>query len=52
MITTVNPTGQGTIPEPLGDRYGSPPGTKAVWLERDGDLVTVSWLGGRRDPCR
>jgi AbrB family looped-hinge helix DNA binding protein len=39
MITTVNPKGQVTIPEPLRDRYGFPPGTKVVWLERDGDLI-------------
>ena len=31
MITTVNPKGQGTIPEPLRDRYGFAPGTKVVW---------------------
>lgn len=39
MITTVNPKGQVTIPEPLRDRYGFAPGTKVVWLERDGDLI-------------
>jgi bifunctional DNA-binding transcriptional regulator/antitoxin component of YhaV-PrlF toxin-antitoxin module len=39
MITTVNPKGQVTIPEPLWSRYGFPPGTKVVWLERDGDLI-------------
>ena len=39
MITTVNPKGQVTIPEPLRERYGFPPGTKVVWLERDGDLI-------------
>jgi AbrB family looped-hinge helix DNA binding protein len=39
MITTVNPKGQVTIPEPLRNRYGFAPGTKVVWLERDGDLV-------------
>ncbi len=26
MITTVNPKGQVTIPEPLRERYGFPPG--------------------------
>jgi hypothetical protein len=25
--------------EPLRQRYGFPPGTKVVWLERDGDLI-------------
>lgn len=39
MITTVNPKGQVTIPETLRDRYGFLPGTKVVWLERDGDLI-------------
>ncbi len=39
MITTVNPKGQVTIPQPLRERYPFPPGTKVVWLERDGDLV-------------
>ena len=52
MITTVNPKGQVTIPEPLRDRYGFPPGTKVVWLERDGDLIpkpllSVEQLRGR-----
>jgi AbrB family looped-hinge helix DNA binding protein len=52
MITTVNPKGQVTIPEPLRDRYGFPPGTKVVWLERDGDLIpkpllSVDELRGR-----
>ena len=39
MITTVSPKGQVTIPEALRARYGFPPGTKVVWMERDGDLV-------------
>ena len=39
MITTVNRKGQVTIPESLRDRYGFPPGTKVLWLERDGDLI-------------
>jgi len=52
MITTVNRKGQVTIPESLRDRYGLPPGTKVVWLERDGDLVlkpllSVELLRGR-----
>ncbi|MFZ2058309.1 MAG: AbrB/MazE/SpoVT family DNA-binding domain-containing protein [Acidimicrobiales bacterium] len=52
MITTVNPKGQVTIPEPLRDRYGFPPGTKVVWLELDGDIIpkpllSVDELRGR-----
>ncbi|MGA9775591.1 MAG: hypothetical protein WBU92_06670 [Candidatus Dormiibacterota bacterium] len=52
MVTTANPSGQVTIPEPLGDRYGFPPGTKVVWLERAGDfipkpLLSVEQLRGR-----
>jgi AbrB family looped-hinge helix DNA binding protein len=52
VITTVNPKGQVTIPEPLRARYGFPPGTKVVWLERDGDLIpkpllSVDELRGR-----
>ena len=47
MITTVNPKGQVTIPEPLRDRYGFPPGTKVVWLERDGDLIRKPLVAGR-----
>ena len=39
MVTTVNPKGQVAIPESLRDRYGFPPGTKVVWLERDGNLI-------------
>jgi bifunctional DNA-binding transcriptional regulator/antitoxin component of YhaV-PrlF toxin-antitoxin module len=39
MITTVNRRGQVTIPKSLHDRYGFPPGTKVVWLERDADLI-------------
>ena len=39
MITTLSPKGQVTIPESLRARYGFPPGTKVVWLERGGDLV-------------
>lgn len=41
-VTTVNPKGQATIPEPPGERSGSPPGTKGVWRERDGDLLPKS----------
>jgi len=52
MITTVNPKGQVTIPEPLRERYGFAPGMKVVWLERDGDLIpkplmSVEQLRGR-----
>lgn len=52
MITTVNPKGQVTIPEPLRARYGFPPGAKVVWLERDGDLIpkpllSLDQLAGR-----
>lgn len=39
MITTVNPKGQVTIPEPLRSQYGFPPGTKVVWLQRDGNII-------------
>jgi AbrB family looped-hinge helix DNA binding protein len=39
MITTVNTKGQVTIPEPLRRRYGFPPGTRVIWIERDGELV-------------
>ena len=51
-ITTVNRKGQVTIPKSLRDRYGFPPGTKVVWLERDGDLIakphlSVEQLRGR-----
>lgn len=42
MTTTVNTKGQVTIPEPLRRKYGFSPGTKVVWIERDGELV----------PCR
>ncbi|MDA8040313.1 MAG: AbrB/MazE/SpoVT family DNA-binding domain-containing protein [Actinomycetota bacterium] len=47
MITTVNRKGQVTIPESLRDRYGFPPGTKVVWLERDGDLIRKPLVAGR-----
>ena len=39
MSTTVNTKGQVTIPEPLRVKYGFPPGTKVVWIERDGELI-------------
>lgn len=39
MTTTVNTKGQVTIPEPLRRKYGFPPGTKVVWIERDGELI-------------
>lgn len=38
-ITTVNAKGQVTIPESLRARYGFPPGTKVLWIERDGEIV-------------
>jgi AbrB family looped-hinge helix DNA binding protein len=39
MATTVNTKGQVTIPEPLRSKYGFPPGTKVMWIERDGELI-------------
>jgi len=48
MITTVNRKGQVAIPESLRDRYGFPPGTKVVWLERDGDLIPQPLLSVER----
>ena len=52
MITTVNPKGQGTIPEPLRDRYGFAPGTKVVWAgvrrrPHPQPLLSVEQLRGR-----
>ena len=53
MITTVTRKGQVTIPTSSRDRYGFPPGTKVVWLERDADdliakpLLAVEQLCGR-----
>ena len=52
MIATVNRKGQVTIQKSLRDHYGFPPGTKVVWLERDGDLIpkpllSVEQLRGR-----
>ncbi len=52
MITAVNRKAQVRIHEFLRDRYGFPPGTKVVWLERDGDLIpkpllSVEQLRGR-----
>lgn len=52
MITTVDRKGQVTIPESLRYRYGFPPGTNVVWLERDDDLIpkpllSVDVLRGR-----
>lgn len=38
-VTTVNPKGQVTIPEPLRAKYGFPPGTRVIWIERGGDLI-------------
>jgi AbrB family looped-hinge helix DNA binding protein len=39
MTTTVNTKGQVTIPEVLRRKYGFAPGTKVVWIERDGELI-------------
>jgi AbrB family looped-hinge helix DNA binding protein len=39
MITTVNTKGQVTIPEPLRSKYGFPPGTKVMWIEREGEII-------------
>jgi AbrB family looped-hinge helix DNA binding protein len=39
LTTTVNTKGQVTIPGPLRRKYGFPPGTKVVWIERDGELI-------------
>jgi AbrB family looped-hinge helix DNA binding protein len=39
VVTTVNTKGQVTIPEPLRSKYGFPPGTKVLWIERDGELI-------------
>jgi AbrB family looped-hinge helix DNA binding protein len=52
MITTVHRKGQVTIPKSLRDRYGFPPGTNVVRLERDADVVpkpllSVEQLRGR-----
>ncbi len=41
QVTTVNPKGQVTIPETLRSRYGFPPGTKVLWLERAGRIVPI-----------
>lgn len=39
ILTTVNRKEQVSIPDSLRDRYGFRPGTKVVWLERDGDSI-------------
>jgi len=39
MTTTVNTKGQVTIPGPLRKKYGFAPGTKVVWIERDGQII-------------
>jgi len=39
MVTTVNTKGQVTVPGPLRARYGLEPGTKVLWIERDGCLI-------------
>jgi bifunctional DNA-binding transcriptional regulator/antitoxin component of YhaV-PrlF toxin-antitoxin module len=35
----VNAKGQVTIPGPLRSKYGFPPGTHVVWIEREGELI-------------
>jgi AbrB family looped-hinge helix DNA binding protein len=47
-VTTVNPKGQVTIPGPLRSKYGFPPGTRVVWIERDGDLIPRPLLSTRQ----
>lgn len=47
-VTTVNPKGQVTIPEAFRSKYGFPPGTRVVWIERDGDLIPRPLLSHRR----
>lgn len=39
VTTTVNTKGQVTIPEDLRRKYGFSPGTKVVWIERDGHII-------------
>jgi AbrB family looped-hinge helix DNA binding protein len=39
MATTVTTKGQVTIPEPLRSKYGFLPGTKVMWIERDGEII-------------
>ncbi len=39
MATTVNTKGQVTIPHALREKYGFTPGTKVVWVERDGSII-------------
>jgi len=48
MIATVNRKGLVTNPESLRDRYGFPPGTKVVWLERDADVISKPLLSVER----
>lgn len=50
----VDPKGQPTIPELPRARYGFPPGTQFVWLERDSDpiyepLLSAGQLLGRSE---
>lgn len=47
-ITTVNPKGQVTIPEPLRSKYGFRPGTKVTWVEREGQLIPVPVMSLRQ----
>ncbi len=46
-VTTVNPKGQVTIPEPLRRRYGLLPGRKVVWIEHDDVLIARPLLSAR-----
>ena len=39
FVTTVNPKGQVTIPEPLRAKYGFLPGKRVAWIERNGEIV-------------
>ena len=47
-VTTVNPKGQVTIPEPLRSKYGFPPGTRVIWVENGGDLIPRPQLPTQR----
>jgi AbrB family looped-hinge helix DNA binding protein len=47
VATTVNTKGQVTIPEPLRKKYGFTPGTKVMWIERDGQLIPIPVLPWR-----
>jgi AbrB family looped-hinge helix DNA binding protein len=38
-MTTVNAKGQVTIPKALRSKYGFTPGTKILWIAREGGIV-------------